>query len=154
MRGYAEGTSTSVEKSRGEIESILARYGAERFSYMNAPDRATIIFQAHGKWIKFVLKLPAKEEFSTRTKYKKIVQQSPEDIYRDWEQACREKWRSLALSIKAKLESVRSEITEFEVEFMAQIIIAPNGETVGEKILPQLQEATKSGKFPALQLMG
>ena len=77
-----------------------------------------------------------------------------ETFTRFWEQACRERWRSLALCIKAKLETVRSGISSFEVEFMPHFVIGPRGQTVADRIIPQLEESVKSGKFPTLQLMG
>jgi hypothetical protein len=147
---YASGTSVSVERSRAEIESVLARYGAQSFAYMNNQAQAMIFFEAHGKGVKFVLPLPERAAFRTREKYKKQVEQSPEAQYRDWEQACRERWRSLALCIKAKLETVRSGISSFETEFLPHFVIGPKGQTLGDKIIPQLEEATRSGKMPLL----
>ena len=35
-----------------------------------------------------------------------------------WEQACRQRWRALALVIKAKLEAIDAEISTFEEEFL------------------------------------
>ena len=154
MKSYAEGTNTSVEKSRAEVESILVRYGADRFAYMNDSMQAVIFFEAHGKGVKFVLPLPDRADFKTSTKWKKERENSPDEQYQLWEQACRERWRSLALCIKAKLETVRSGISSFEVEFMPHFVIGPRGQTVADRIIPQLEESVKSVKFPTLQLMG
>ena len=65
------------------------------------------------------------------------------------EQATRQRWRALALSIKAKLESVESGIEQFEEAFMAQIVL-PNGKTVGEWVAPQIEASYKSGNMPPM----
>ena len=74
---------------------------------------------------------------------------SQEDSLKRWEQACRIKWRALALTIKAKLEAVETGITTFESEFLSYTVL-PNGKTVAEEILPKLDLINKSGAMPKL----
>ena len=64
-------------------------------------------------------------------------------------QEVRRRWRALALSIKAKLETVESGIAEFETEFMPYMVL-PNGKTVAENILPEIERAYSTGKMPKL----
>lgn len=155
MSTYAKDTSVSVEKSRAEIETILARYGADRFGYMTTSDSAVVAFQAHGRSVRFHLPLPNKgaREFTHALDRRKHppawVPRRPEDAYRAWEQACRQRWRALALVIKAKLEAVECGITSFEKEFLAHIVL-PNGATVGEWMGPQLEAAYSNGTMPPL----
>jgi hypothetical protein len=78
---------------------------------------------------------------------------SPEKQYRLWEQACRERWRSLALCIKAKMETVRSGISSFEIEFLPHFVVGPKGRTIADEIVPQLEQSVKNGRMPSLQLM-
>ena len=66
-----------------------------------------------------------------------------------WEQAGRQRWRALALVIKAKLEAVESGITEFDDEFMAHIML-PSGETFGSWAKPQIAAAYDTGDMPPL----
>lgn len=54
---------------------------------------------------------------------------SAEQMLAEYEKATRQRWRALALVIKAKLEAVASGITEFEQEFLAHIVL-PDGRTV------------------------
>lgn len=68
---------------------------------------------------------------------------------KEWEQACRQKWRALALVVKAKLEAVESGISEFEEEFLAHIVL-PDGQTVGRWMQPQIADAYGSGKMPPM----
>jgi hypothetical protein len=74
---------------------------------------------------------------------------SPDAQRKAYEQAERQRWRALALVIKAKLEAVESGITEFEREFMAHIVL-PGGGTVGDWMLPQIEQAYSSGQMPAM----
>lgn len=149
---YAQDTSVSVEKSRAEIETILAKYGASRFCYMTGPTAALIGFVAHGKAVRFSLPLPDKADFATKMRYKSRVDVSPEEMHRNWEQACRSRWRALALCIKAKLEAVCCGITSFEQEFLAHFVV-PGGQTIGERVIPQLEDMVTKGRAPALSLM-
>lgn len=159
MSIYAQDTSVSVEKSRAEIEAILARYGATRFAYMTGDTQAVIGFQAGGKFVKFTLPLPNAnaDQFRIQKFYRmgRLISSKPRDpdsLRKAWEQACRSKWRSLALCIKAKLEAVAAGITTFEAEFLAHFVV-PGGGTLGERIIPQLDEMSKSGRMPQMMLM-
>lgn len=72
---------------------------------------------------------------------------SADAAYKAWEQACRSKWRSLFLCIKAKLEAVECGITEFEDEFLAHIVL-PDGNTAGDFLKPQIAIAYDTGDMP------
>lgn len=153
MTRYAENTTVSVEKSRAEIESTLARYGASSFAYGWDQSRALIEFAAQGRRIRFVIDLPAKDDpaFTTykRGQYGSVMRRTPEAALAQWEQACRQRWRVLALVIKAKLEAVASGISEFEEEFLAHVVL-PNGETAGQWIRPQIARAYETGEMPPM----
>lgn len=145
MARYAQDTSVSVEKSRAEIEHLIVRYGATSTAFMNAAGRAMILFEAKGRRIMFELKLPdiADKQFEQDGRG---TRRTPEKRHGVWEQACRQRWRALALVIKAKLEAVESGITTFEDEFMAHIVM-PDGQTVGTHIKPKIAQAYETGSM-------
>lgn len=148
---YAADTSVPVDRSRAEIESTLKRYGATHFGYMTDPHRAVIMFQARGRSVRFSLSLPDRRLFADRTD-KRTGLRKPRtmtEIDKAYEQACRTRWRALALVIKAKLEAVVSGITTFENEFLAHVVL-PTGGTVGEWLAPQLEASYKSGGMPSM----
>lgn len=137
---YAADTSVSSDRSRAEIETTLRRYGATSFMYGTSTDRAVVAFEANGRRIKFELPMPdPKAREFTHTDARRTAR-SPAQAMAAWEQACRSRWRALALCIKAKLEAVAAGITEFEAEFLAHIVL-PNGKTVGETALPAVAAA-------------
>ena len=144
---YAQHTSVSSEKSKAEIERLLTRYGATSFASGWQNDQAVIQFHMHERRIKFILPLPSKtaKEFT----HSKRGLRDEGKSYQLWEQATRQKWRALALIVKAKMETVESGISEFEDEFMSNIVM-PDGKTVAEHARPMIAAAYKSGKVPAL----
>lgn len=152
MARYAEKTSVDASKSRAEIERILIRYGADQFMYgwddNSESLKAIVAFRMNNRYIKFFLPMPSKAEFNI-TKGTRRRKRSPELALKAWEQATRQRWRALALVIKAKLEAVESGITEFETEFMAHIVL-PDGQTVGQFMLPQIALAYDKKKMPGL----
>ena len=148
MIRYAERTSVSADKSRAGIERTLQRYGADQFMYGWDMNRAIIGFRMHGKQVKFILPMP--DRTSDEFIYTATGRERDENTaYKEWEQACRQRWRALDLVIKAKLEAVESGITVFEDEFMAHLVL-PDGRTVSEFMVPQIAAAYETGKMPKL----
>lgn len=146
---YAEQTTVSSERSRAEIEMILGRYGATSFAYMWQGTTALILFEYKEKRIRFMLKLPSRDDKAIRLTPERGTVRSREAQEKAYEQAVRQKWRALALVIKAKLEAVESGISVFEEEFMANIVL-PNGQTTAEYMIPQINEAYRLGQMPPM----
>lgn len=69
-----------------------------------------------------------------------------EKVYR---QAVRQRWRALPLIVKARLEATETGITTFEEEFLSYIVLSDNL-TVGEYMLPRIEEAYQSGEMPKM----
>jgi hypothetical protein len=151
MSRYAASTEVPAEKSRTEIERTLTRYGADQFMYGWQQGGALLGFRAQGRHVKFILPMPDRGEqrfthFRQRGYLKPRTASSAEAHY---EQAIRQRWRALALVIKAKLEAVEAGITCFEDEFLAHVVL-PSGQQVGEWLRPQLQLAYEKGDMPPL----
>ena len=143
---YAKGTTVSIARSKEEIERVLARYGADRFGYATEGNRALVTFSMESRRIRMFLRLPEFEDFElTPTRLKRTAPAQR----RAYEQGCRERWRSLALIVKAKLEAVAAGITTLETEFLAHIVL-PDGRTVGQFMLPQVDQAYRSGEMPPM----
>jgi len=151
MSRYAKDTSVSVANSKAEIERILERYGADQFMSGWSVDRAIIGFTMGGRQVRFVLPMPDRnsEEFTTYRRGSVPYEREESAAHKLWEQACRQRWRALALVIKAKLEAVESEISVFEDEFMANIVL-PNGRTVSDEVRPRIAAAYDTGDMPNL----
>lgn len=155
MPKYAENTQVTSDRSRAEIERTLRRYGATAFAYAWDDDHgaAAVMFKISSRQVRLQLPLPDRtsEEF-TLSRHKDRWRRQPvsaDQAQERWEQACRQRWRALALVIKAKLEAVEAGISTVETEFLANVML-PNGSTVGEWAGPQLALAYERGQMPAL----
>jgi hypothetical protein len=147
MSRYAENTSVSVANSKAEIERIVERWGATQFMSGWSADQAVIAFSAEGRQVRFVLPMPSRDE--KRFTHHSKGARTPEAAIKEWEQACRQRWRALALVIKAKLEAVESGISIFEDEFLSHIVL-PGGATVGEHVRPMIAQAYETGQITPL----
>ena len=153
---YAADTNVPVDRSKAEIERILARYGATEFASAWSGRTALVAFRAHDRMVKFTLPLPDPADKQYRHTPTGRVRRGAwgEDRARAaWEQDCRQRWRSLALAIKAKLEAVASGIATFEQEFLAHIML-PDGRTVASWISPQIAQAYRDGRVPKALMPG
>lgn len=149
MSRFAENTTVPSDRSRAEIEKTLMRYGASSFMYGTNSGLAMIAFEAEERRIQFRLPMPNRgdDEF-WRTPGRGLAR-SPAQAEAAYEQAVRQRWRALALVIKAKLEAVEAGITEFEDEFLAHIML-PGGQTAGDWLRPQIASAYETGHMPPL----
>jgi hypothetical protein len=138
---FAASTSVPVGRSQEEIKRTLEKYGATGFMFGESGAQALVAFEMKGRRVKFVLDLPVYGK--TKTSKNWIMSKD------GCAQKTRSCWRCLLLAIKAKLECQASGISTFEQEFMAHIVM-PNGQTIGQAILPQIDHAYKTGQMPPL----
>lgn len=148
MTRYAASTEVTAARSREEIERTLTRYGADQFMYGWQDDAAVVGFRMASRSVRFVLAMPSKTEH--RFTHHSRGLRAPEAALKEWEQAVRQRWRALALVIKAKLEAVETGISIFEDEFLANIVLPATGETAGAWMRPQIAEAYRIGTVPQL----
>lgn len=157
MAKYAAETTVSVSASQMELERTLERYGATSFIRAWDGDKAIVGFMLKERRMRFILPLPAKEEFRMKDsvragahhRYTYKSRRTDKEMLEAWEQACRQRWRALNLVVKAKLEAVDAGISTIEDEFLANIYL-PNGETVSEWMQPQIAEAYRTGDMPPM----
>ena len=149
MGQFARDTEVSVEKSKAEIEATVMRYKGTAFGSYWDGDRALVVFEMHQRRLRFVLPLPRRDADEFRRTPARRNLRTPEEQYKAWEQACRQRWRALLLTIKAKLEAVECRITTFESEFLANFVL-PSGLTIGETIIPQIGVIIDTGKLPPM----
>ena len=118
---YAAKTDVPVSRSRDEIERTLTRFGATAFAYMsNAEGQVAISFEVRRIRVLMRMQLPRREQFRLD---KRGYERTESAIERDWEQACRQRWRSLANGVKAKLALIDDGISTVEREFLADIVV-------------------------------
>jgi hypothetical protein len=141
---FAQDTIISPERSRVEIETLLKKYQATTFGYATDAGQAMVQFRLHDRIVRFLIPMP-KIEDARKTPAGRQRRRDKVPVALAQEE--RRRWRALLLVIKAKLEAVDSNITNFETEFLAHIVM-PDGKTVGAHILPAVAAAYASGKMP------
>jgi len=150
---YAADTSVSSSDSRAEIERTLTRYGARSFAYgwdeEGETSRAMVGFVMRDRQVRFVLPMPDRTDREFTHTPARGTRRSDTAAHAEYEKAVRQKWRALALVIKAKLEAVESEIVTFEEEFGMHMVL-PNGRTVGDWVAPQIAESYATGQMPPM----
>lgn len=150
---YAEGTVVPVVKTRGEIETVLQRYGATAFAYGWDQHSATIGFEAGDR--RYLIRLPLPDpnaEAFTLTRHRDSWnrrQLGAASAQVRYDAELRRRWRALLLVIKAKLEAVASGIATLEQEFFYHLLL-PDGRTVGEASAPAIETAYQTGNVPEL----
>lgn len=129
---YAKDTIVPVARTRAEIEQILERAKAKQYGTAVDYDLLTarVQFRLHDRIVRFTVTLPDRKRLRTAAQY---------------ERAERQRWRALLLVLKAKLESVESNIETFENAFLAQIVM-PGDQTVAELITPHIGAAYRDGR--------
>lgn len=150
---YAENTTVTVSKTKQDIDALLVRYGTHRRAIMEEPGRAVVVFEREDRRVQIEMFLPHPDAKEFKRQRARAGHEVGETDIAKHEQACRSRWRSLALILKAKLEAVESGVTSFETEFLAHIAL-PQGGTVGSWLKPQLAASLKGGRLPPLLTAG
>ncbi|HEY2252483.1 MAG TPA: hypothetical protein VGH74_15525 [Planctomycetaceae bacterium] len=153
-RVYAEKTAVPIEKSRAEIEGILRRHGCTAFGHRWSENMAVIEFVAHDRVVRFDLPLPPRDNFKKRKVRGFFVNATPDQQSAAHDQACRQRWRALALAVKAKFEAIAAGISEFEEEFLAYVVDPETRQTIGELLRPQIAERYLGRQSGQLLLAG
>lgn len=156
---YAEGTEVPVERSKAELDRLLAKHGATQrvIGSDEVQGFALCVFAIHGRQVRLRVPLPTKKEIDASKKPPnwRYLAASGEEAWRKKrrDQIERERWRALLLLVKAKLELVELGLSTFEKEFLADIYL-PNGKTVHEMLVDQIEGAYLTGIMPPLLGIG
>lgn len=117
---YADNTTVSIERSRAEIESLVRKYGAQKFASSWDKTSSVIMFVCNNRLVRFQVQLPTDKDAETTEKGYTRHEPKGRDIWKEKEE--RRRWRSLCLCIKAKLEAVSSTIETFDEAFLSHIV--------------------------------
>lgn len=143
---YAETTTVAFERSIAEIVGLLRAAGANQIGQMESRDRFTIQFTMSNRMIRFVVAFPTKDEVAQRCG----PRQDFTKVEMQWR---RQRGRALLLVIKAKLESVESDVETLEQAFLANVVLA-NGQTLYERVAEPIALEYAAGKVQPMLLSG
>ncbi|USI71646.1 hypothetical protein [Sphingomonas morindae] len=142
---YGKDTEVPFERSVAEIVALLRGAGADQIGQMEDRASFTIQFALGGRIVKFVVRLLAPDDVEK-------IRGRRQDPARVEEQWRRQRGRALLLVIKAKLESVESDVETFEQAFLANIVMA-DGTTLYDRVRQPLALEYRDRK-PVLLLGG
>lgn len=149
-RRYAEGTSVSVGKSRGEIDDLLRRWGCAAISWSDNFEngRATLRFawkrEPEVYLARFDIQVPTDADLRKRALDQRSRTFSESKYQKLRESMGREEHRLLALWIKAALNAVQAGIIPAEAIFLP-FLQGRDGRTFAEAALPRLPLLLKGG---------
>jgi hypothetical protein len=144
---FASETSVPVERSRAELEKLLRRYEADQFVSGWEEGRAMVGFRIAGRTVRLEVPMPTlKDVQKTPSGRQRRAPSSQAAVLAQME---RQRWRALLLLTKAKLEACALGLETFEQAFLAGIV-TPNGQTIGQRLVQQLDEIQKGGAIKLL----
>lgn len=145
MARYAEGTTVTVERSRGEISGILATHGVERMGWQTSPEGDELLFELAGHRFRFQIIKPTWADVERQLREDgrdpSRVYDPDAKVAAEW----RRRWRANVLLLKAKLEFIDSGDTTIERELLPYMLTS-GGQTLGELVA--------AGGFPMLSAGG
>ena len=130
---YAEGTTVTVEGSRGEISGILAKHGVVRQGWSSQPEGDELLFELGGYSYRFSINRPTVEE--VRADYRanggdwNRVYDPAAKVAAEW----RRRWRANVLLLKAKLEFADGEASTVARELMPYAVLS-DGRTLEQAV--------------------
>lgn len=151
---YAENTTIPVEKSMNEINALIKKRGAERIGRVEEPNKFTVIFFLNDRMLKFCISAPSWTDIDAHDEgnYRDI--ERPRDLReRLAEKVLMQRARALLLVIKAKFESIDSNVETFDEAFLPNIVMS-DGATVMERTREPLALEYQSGKPMPMLLEG
>lgn len=135
MPRYAKNTTVPIARSKQKIEELLVSYGIEESFMGRSPRGDGIGWKYKGKVYKMNVPTPNQNDFNTENQF---------------QQAIRQRWRILYMSMKMKFEEIDAGVISFEDQFLAQMSL-PDGSTVADFMkLPENISRLEKTKMPKL----
>lgn len=158
---YGRGTDVPVERSRMELDAMLAKAGAQQrmFGVNEAQAVGYVAFVLQGHQVSMQVPMPEIENFAFKPPPRKDSvdksprRRTPEEQRKVYEQACKERWRQFCLLVKAKLEAIELEISTVEREFLADLRLV-DGRTVHQAMEGGLKKMLAEGRVPKALMLG
>ena len=147
---YAENTTVPIEKSIAEIVALVKKAGAERVAQYEEPDRFTVQFELGERTIRFRVRLLTYDDVPRVLNGRP---RSEEQIVAKRDALRRQRARALLLVVKAKLESVESQVETFEEAFLANLVMS-DGATLYERVAEPIALEYRSGAVRPMLLGG
>lgn len=143
-----EKASTPVAKSQEDIRRLLTKYGAKGLQCTEDWERLEIairfIFPVDGRDFIVVLKAPIPQAEAQSPTGRERTDKARQALQEQYERGV---WRAVFHAIKSRLESVAFGFETFEQAFLAHIEFNHAGNTIGDVIIPHLDNLREAGRI-------
>jgi hypothetical protein len=119
-RRYAEGTDVPADRSRAEIQRILAAHGCEKMAFGTGPEGDMLQFELHERRYRFAILRPTQKQWGLARGYRASYWESWRDA--EW----RRRWRAQVLLLRAKLEFGEGDAEAAARELLPYLLLADN----------------------------
>lgn len=149
MRRHAEGTTVSVGKTRGEIDDLVRRWGADGVSWVDdwrqGRMRLEFLWEKDGNayMARFDVRLPDDEKLRAKARHASTHAFLPARFEKLQEARGRRELRVLLLWLKAAFEAVEEGLVDVEAIFLP-FLVGRDGKTFAETALPNLTKLLNS----------
>lgn len=132
-RQFAEKTKVSVGRTQEELRKLVLERGATGWAIGEDEGRALVQFRLSGRVLRFRVNL-TQAPGRGRAEAKRVDEREE-----------RRRWRSLFMAVKAKLVIAEDGIESFDEIFLANIV-TPDGDTIADRLIPQIAPMLEQGK--------
>ena len=153
MSRYARNTTVATDRSIGELKKIVQNYGGGDFAYVERVDMAIVAFKMNKRTLQYKIDLPPRDDRKYTHTESRGSERHSSDARKLWEKDCRQKWRVLVLLVKATFEAIENDLMSFDQAFMSSIVLK-NGQTLGDRFLPELDKIISTGTLPLMITAG
>ncbi|WP_374651188.1 hypothetical protein [Rhizorhabdus sp.] len=143
---YAANTDVPFERSISEIIVLLKKAGADQIAQIDTRQGFELRFTMADRMVRFRVLFPDAAAIQKMCG----PRQDPSRVGEQWR---RQRGRALLLVIKAKLESIESQVETFEQAFLANVVMA-DGATLYDRVKEPIALEYESGKPTMLMLEG
>ena len=142
-----ENTNVIVEKSQGELRTLLQKFGATEFQFGEGQDGndrwAGVTFTHDNQMVMVQVRLKGPNETATKAleaKARRAHTRTRDEIFGEWwQQEERRIWRVLYWSLKSRMIAVEEHVETFEQAFLAHLVNPATGQTLWQHIAPAVE---------------
>jgi len=146
---YAENTTVSASQTKYEIEKVLTNHGASHFATFTSPGEAKIGFRFKERNFLIPIPLPDPDDKVFTLTPEKRFERTPAQAKKAYEDEINRRWRCMLITVKSAVEMCEMGVFTIEQAFLAWTAL-PGGQTVGEALETQIDDACRGRGFLAL----
>lgn len=153
---YAEGTSVSIGRSRGQIDDLLRAWGCTGTSWSDDWESGIAVLQFRWKRsddeiyiARLTLRLPTEEQLRQKARHERTGKVLDSKLAKLRKDCGQQEYRVLFLWLNGAFNAVEAGIVTAETVFLP-FLVGNDGRTVAEAALPRLKKLLSAANAQAL----